>query len=83
LGIIGIAGWNAALLVSFLYMCQGVGIIKVRTDGVPRGFKLLVLVLCFTLFFTVGIVFILGVMAGVSILGVSELWINYRNKLRS
>ncbi|MDR1627105.1 MAG: YybS family protein [Spirochaetia bacterium] len=83
LGIIGIAGWNAALLVSLLYMCQGIGIIKARLDAVPRGFKLLALVLCFTLVFTAGVIFILGIMAGVSVLGVSELWINYRNKLRS
>ncbi|MDR1317552.1 MAG: YybS family protein [Spirochaetales bacterium] len=83
LGIIGVAGWNTALLVSFLYMCQGIGIIKVRTEAVPRGFKLIAMVLCFTLVFSAGIVFILGIMAGVSILGVSELWISYRNKLRS
>ncbi|MDR1179478.1 MAG: YybS family protein [Spirochaetales bacterium] len=83
LGIIGVAGWNTALLVSFFYMCQGIGIIKFRTEAMPRGFKLIAMVLCFTLAFSVGVVFLLGIMAGVSILGVSELWISYRNKLRS
>jgi hypothetical protein len=83
LGVAGIAAWNCALLLSLLYMCQGIGIIKVRTEGLPRAFKLLVMVLCVTLVFTAGIVFILGIMAGVSLLGVSELWINYRNKTRS
>ena len=80
LGLLGVAAWNCALLVALLYMCQGVGIIKVRTEGLPRGFKMLVIVLCFTLIFTAGIVVILGIMAGVSLLGVSELWINYRKK---
>jgi hypothetical protein len=83
LGVAGIVAWNCALLVSLLYMCQGIGIIKVRTEGVPRVFKLLVMALCFTLVFTAGVAFILGSMAGVSLLGVSELWINYRNKARS
>ncbi|MDR3201010.1 MAG: YybS family protein [Spirochaetales bacterium] len=82
-GIAGTAAWNCALVVSLLYMCQGVGIIKTRTEGAPRGFRLLVMLLCFTLVFTVGLVFIFGIMAGVALLGVSELWINYRNKVRS
>jgi hypothetical protein len=83
LGAVGVVAWNCALLLSLLYMCQGIGIIKVRAERVPRVFKLLVMVFCVTLIFTAGVVFILGSMAGVSLLGVSELWINYRNKARS
>jgi hypothetical protein len=83
LGFVGVVAWNCALLVSLLYLCQGVGIIKVRMESLPRVFRLAVTLMCVVLAFTMGVVFILGCMAGVSLLGVSELWINYRNRTRS
>ncbi|MDR1933177.1 MAG: YybS family protein [Spirochaetales bacterium] len=83
MGIAGAAAWNCALVISLLYMCQGIGIIKIRTEAVPRAFRLLVMIVCATLVFTAGLAFIFGIMAGVALLGVSELWINYRNKVRS
>ena len=83
LGVVSIAAWNCALLVSILYMCQGVGIIKVRMESVPRPVRLIAALMCVVMAFTMGVIAVLGCMAGVSLLGVSELWINYRNKTRS
>jgi hypothetical protein len=81
LGVLGIGAWNCALLVSVLYACQGIGIIKSWTAGKPLGSRLSLTVLLITLLFVPGIRFI--VIAGVPLLGVTELWINYRNKIRS
>ncbi|MDR2588941.1 MAG: YybS family protein [Spirochaetales bacterium] len=81
LGFGEIAAWNTALLVSILYACQGVGIIKSWTyDMAPVG-RFAVTVMLFTLLFVPGLRFI--VIAGVPLLGVTELWIHYRNKIRS
>lgn len=73
--------WNSALIVTILYGCQGLGIIKFWMGKMGKGTKM-----AFT-FFIVFFAFIPGInvllAVGVPLLGVTELWIQYRNKERS
>jgi hypothetical protein len=81
IGVVEIVAWNCALIVSVLYGSQGFGIIKIWMEKLNRGTRLAII------FVTISLIFIPGlnlvVMSGVPLLGVSELWINYRNKERS
>lgn len=81
LGIVRMLAWNLGLIAAILYGCQGVGIIKIWTAVLPRGTRLALTFLLVTLVFVPGINVIL--IAGVPLLGVSELWVNYRTKERS
>ncbi len=80
LGVVRVIAWNCALIVTVLYGCQGVGIIKTLTAEASRGTRLMVTVMLVTFVFVPGINVL--VLAGVPLLGVSELWIHYRNKER-
>ncbi len=80
LGLFRALAWNFALILTVLYGCQGVGIIKTLTAGASRGTRVLVTTLLIMLVFVPGINIL--VLAGVPLLGVSELWIHYRNKER-
>lgn len=81
IGFAKIALWNSALTATVMYGCQGIGILKTWTDKMGKGTKML---FTFSVVFSVfipGLNVILA--AGVPLLGVTELWIQYRSKERS
>jgi hypothetical protein len=67
--------WNAALIVSFLYTLQGIGIIQffLQRAGLGRGVQTII---------TLGIVLIIPfvLLAALSLFGFSEVWGRYRSR---
>ncbi len=83
LGPLGLAGWNLLLAMLFIYGLAGLGILRFLLDrlGAPRGLRLMVWLVLVVLAFAPGVNAALVVL--ISGLGVSETWINYRNRERS
>ena len=83
IGPLELAGWNLLLVMLFIYGLAGLGILRFLLDrlGAPRGMRLLTWLVLGALAFAPGVNAALAVL--VSGLGVSETWINYRNRERS
>jgi hypothetical protein len=77
IGLVGIIGWNSAVIISLVYFFQGLAIIQVLLERKNRrlspGMVILVLI---------ALVIVPGInalfMIGIPLLGVSEIWIQYR-----
>jgi len=83
IGPLELAGWNLLLVMLFIYGLAGLGILRFLLErlGAPRGMRLLTWLVLGALAFAPGVNAALAVL--VSGLGVSETWINYRNRERS
>ena len=81
LGFLRTILWNSALIATTLYGCQGLGILKTWMDKMGKGMKMMFTFSIVFFAFIPGINVLLAV--GVPLLGVTELWIQYRNKERS
>jgi hypothetical protein len=83
LGPLPLAGWNLLLVMLFVYGLAGLGIVRFLLDrlGAPRGLRLAVWLVLVVMSFAPGVNAALIVV--ISGLGVSETWINYRNRERS
>jgi Predicted membrane protein (DUF2232) len=83
LGPLELAGWNLLLVMLFFYGLAGLGILRFLLDrlGAPRGMRLLTWLVLVVLAFAPGVNAALAVL--ISGLGVSETWINYRDRERS
>ncbi len=81
LGFARIVLWNSALTATILYGCQGMGILKTWTGRMSRGSRMVFTFCIVFCIFIPGINVLLA--AGIPLLGVTELWIQYRSKERS
>jgi hypothetical protein len=83
LGPLELAGWNLLLAMLFVYGLAGLGILRFLLDrfGAPRGMRFAAWLMLGVLAFAPGVNAALAVL--ISGLGVSETWINYRNRERS
>lgn len=79
LGPFGPAVWNIAAVMLLLYGYQGLGIVRDRMKRSPRlrRARFFLTVLCVMLLFTPGVN--LFVILALPLLGVSEMWIRYRD----
>ncbi|MCL2792257.1 MAG: YybS family protein [Spirochaetaceae bacterium] len=79
LGFLGYIGWNMLLIIITLYGLRGIGIIQslFLALNVPRFFRVLIYVSLLLFLLQPGLNFI--VLVAVPGLGVSEIWINYKN----
>jgi len=75
LGSVGIVFWNIALLCTVLYGMQGVDILRFYIKKVER-LRVVILVTILLFLFIPGLNIL--IMVGVPLLGVSEIWIQYR-----
>ena len=80
LGPLELAGWNLLLIMLFLYGLAGLGILRFLLDrlGAPRSMRLAAWLVLGVLALAPGVNAALAVV--ISGLGVSETWINYRNR---
>lgn len=80
LGPLELAGWNLLLIMLFLYGLAGLGILRFLLDrlGAPKSMRLAAWLVLGVLAFAPGVNAALAVV--ISGLGVSETWINYRNR---
>lgn len=78
IGALRYVAWNAALIMTFTYGMQGVGILQTILDrrNVSRGFRIILGVALVLLALWPGVNLL--VLIGLPGLGVSELWIHYR-----
>jgi len=83
LGPLELAGWNLMLVMLFIYGLAGLGILRFLLDrlGAPRSMRLAAWLVLGVLAFAPGVN--AAVAALICGLGVSETWINYRNRERS
>jgi hypothetical protein len=83
IGPLELAGWNILLVMLFFYGLAGLGIVRYLLDrlGASRGMRLLTWLVLIVLAGAPGVNLALIVL--ISGLGVSETWINYRNRERS
>ena len=83
LGPLELAGWNLLLVMLFIYGLAGLGILRFLLDrlGAPRSMRLAAWLVLGVLAFAPGVNAALAAL--ISGLGVSETWINYRNRERS
>ena len=72
------AGWNILLVGSFLYGVQGIGLIQhlLRRRGLPERGERWVLTVAMLLMFVPGINLL--VVVGVPLVGMSEVWVDYK-----
>ena len=82
-GPLELVGWNLLLVMLFIYGLAGLGILRFLLDrlGAPRSMRLAVWLVLGVLAFAPGVNAALAVL--ICGLGVSETWINYRNRERS
>jgi len=78
-GFLGYIGWNILLIIVTLYGLRGIGIIQglLLALNVPRFFRVLVFFMILLLLMQPGLKYI--VLIAVPGLGVSEIWVNYKN----
>ncbi|MFP4385495.1 MAG: DUF2232 domain-containing protein [Spirochaetia bacterium] len=83
LGVIEYAFWNAALILLLFFTLQGAGIIwyLMKKKELSMGFRILIVLGLVALILIPGIN--IAVIAGIPLLGVSEIWIKYRMEQRS
>jgi hypothetical protein len=83
LGPLELIGWNLLLVMLFFYGLAGLGILRFLLDrlGAPRSMRLAAWLVLGVLAFAPGVNAALAVL--LCGLGVSETWINYRNRERS
>ena len=76
-------GWNAALIILFLYALQGLGIIQFifQRRGVGRSLRFFFYLILAILFITPRVN--IGVAVALPGFGVSEIWLKYRSRARS
>jgi hypothetical protein len=81
-GAAGYLGWNAGLIMLFLYGIQGLGLLQFAFAryGVGRGLRFLCYVVLTVLFFSPGANLV--VVIGLPGLGVSDIWLRYRTRRR-
>ena len=79
IGFLGYIGWNILLIIVTLYGLRGIGIIQsiLLAMNVPRFLRIFVFSLILLLLMQPGLRYI--VLIAVPVLGVSEIWINYKN----
>jgi hypothetical protein len=83
LGPLGLAAWNAGVILLFLYGVSGIGVLQyfLRRFRVPRGMRvLLAILLCILVFSPRANLAVFILIPG---LGVSEIWLKYRTRERS
>lgn len=82
-GIAGYVGWNAGLVMLFLYGLQGLGVVQFvfARYSVSRALRLLTYVVLVVLFLSPGAN--MAVVVGLPGLGVSEIWLRYRTRRRN
>lgn len=75
---IGPVGWNVLLVGAFLFGIQGVGLVQhlLRRRGLPEGSERWVVTVTLALLFLPGVN--VAVLVGVPLLGMSEVWIDYK-----
>ena len=79
MGFLGYIGWNLLLIIVTLYGLRGIGIIQslLLALNVPRFLRLFIYMTIVLLLMQPGLKFI--VLIAVPGLGVSEIWVNYKN----
>jgi len=79
IGFLGYIGWNILLIIVTLYGLRGIGIIQTLfvVRNIPRFFRVLIFASIMLLLMQPGLRYI--VLIAVPGLGVSEIWINYKN----
>lgn len=82
-GIAGYVGWNAGLIMLFLFGLQGLGVVQFAFArySVSRTLRLLAYVVLVVLFLSPGAN--IAVVVGIPGLGVSEIWLRYRTRRRN
>jgi hypothetical protein len=83
IGVLGLAAWNALLILVFLYGLSGLGIIRflLRKYKLPAGLRWLLVLAIVILAFTPRVNLAIAIL--VPGLGVSEIWLKYRREERS
>jgi hypothetical protein len=79
IGFLSYIGWNILLIIVTLYGLRGIGIIKgiFLALNVPRSIRVLAFITAVMVLMQPGLKYI--VLIAVPALGVSEIWINYKN----
>ena len=82
-GPLGLAAWNAGVILLFLYGISGIGVLQylLRKLKVPRGMRILLgILLCLLVISPRANLAVFILIPG---LGVSEIWLKYRTRERS
>jgi hypothetical protein len=76
--LLGIIGWNSAVIVSFLFFLKGLSIIKVAADWmkIPNFLQYIVLLFLFFYFFLFFVVIVTGI-------GVIDIWLKLQENLKN